>query len=49
MKIALDPLMHADLSIPEIPQVAAELGFEYLEMCSRDEFLPEYYPPRASK
>ena len=49
MKIALDPLMHADLSIPEIPRMAAELGFDYLEMCSRDEFIPEYFPPRANK
>ena len=49
MKIALDPLLHADLSIPDIPRVASELGFEYLEMCSRDEFLPEYLPPRASR
>ena len=49
MKIALDPLLHADLSIPDIPRVASELGFEYLEMCSRDEFIPEYLPPRASR
>jgi myo-inositol catabolism protein IolH len=49
MKIALDPLVHSDLSMPEIPKVAAELGFQNLEMCSRDEFLPEYFPPRANK
>ena len=49
MKIALDPLVHADLSMSEIPRVAKELGFDYLEMCSRDEFLPEYFPPRANK
>lgn len=49
MKIALDPLVHADLTMPEIPRVAKELGFDYLEMCSRDEFLPEYFPPRANK
>ena len=48
MKIALDPLVHADLSMLEIPRVAADLGYEYLEMCSRDEFLPEYYPARAN-
>lgn len=29
--------------------MAAELGFDYLKMCSRDEFLPEYFPPRANK
>ncbi len=49
MKISLDPLMHSDLSMKEIPGVAAELGYEYLEMCARDEFLPDYFPPRANK
>ena len=49
MKIALDPMIHSDLSMPQIPGMAAELGFDCLEMCSRDEFLPEYHPPRANK
>ena len=49
MKIALDPLVHSDLAISQIPRVAADLGFEYLELCSRDEFVPEYLPPRANK
>lgn len=49
MKIALDPLMHSDLSMAEIPAMAADLGYKYLEMCARDEFLPDYFPPRANK
>ena len=24
------------------------MGFEYLDLCSRDEFFPEYFPPRAN-
>ena len=48
MKITLDPLVHSDLSLSEIPFMAAKLGYEYLELCSRDEFLPEYHPPRAN-
>ena len=48
MKITLDPLIHADLSLPEIPFMAADLGYDYLELCSRDEFLPEYHAPRAN-
>lgn len=48
MKITLDPLVHSDLSLPEIPYMAAKLGYEYLELCSRDEFIPEYHPPRAN-
>ena len=29
-------------------EVAAELGYEYLELCARDDFLPDYYPPRPN-
>ncbi len=49
MKIALDPLMHSDLSMQEIPDMVAELGYKYLEMCARDEFLPDYLAPRANR
>lgn len=48
MKIALDPFMHSDLSIRETVYMAAELGYENLEMCSRDEFFPEHLYPRAN-
>ena len=48
MKIALDPLVHADVPLEQLPHKAAEMGFEYLALCSRDEFFPEYFPPRAN-
>ena len=48
MKIALDPLVHADVPLEQLPHKAAEMGFEYLDLCSRDEFFPEYFPPRAN-
>lgn len=48
MRITLDPFMHSDLSIPETIRIAADLGYTNLEMCSRDDFLPEHLRPRAN-
>lgn len=49
MKIALDPYMHRHLSLPELCRKSAELGFEYLELSPRDDFLPWWVHPRAHK
>lgn len=49
MQLALDPLMHCDRPLPEVVRLAADLGWENLELCSRDDFFPEYWPPRADK
>lgn len=49
MQLALDPLMHCDRPLPEVVRLAADLGWENLELCSRDDFFPEYWPPRAGK
>ena len=48
MKISLDPLLHADDALEDLPRVAADMGFKYLDLCSRDEYFPEYLPPRAN-
>ncbi len=48
MKIALDPFCHANEPIENMPRVAADMGFEYLELCTLDDFVPEYSPPRAN-
>jgi len=48
MKIALDPFCHADVPFERLPHLTAEMDFENLELCSRDEFFPEYNPPRAN-
>ena len=48
MKIALDPFCHADHPVEEMPRIAADMGFEYLELCTLDDFVPEYFPPRAN-
>ncbi len=49
MQLALDPLMHCDRPLPDVVRLVADLGWENLELCSRDDFFPEYWPPRADK
>lgn len=52
MKIALDPHMHRHVSLEELPRLAAELGYEYIELSPRADFLewwvrPRVYPERV--
>lgn len=47
MKIALDPYMHRHLSLPEIARLAAETGYEYIELSPRADFLDWWVYPRA--
>jgi len=47
MKIALDPYMHRHLSLVELPKLAAELGYEYIELSPRADFLDWWVHPRA--
>ncbi len=47
MKIALDPYMHRHLSLTELPRLAAELGYEYIELSPRADFLDWWVHPRA--
>lgn len=54
MKIALDPYMHRHLSLPEIARLTAELGYEYIELSPRADFLdwwvlPHAYPERIQE
>jgi myo-inositol catabolism protein IolH len=48
VKIALDPYMLRN-SVPllELPRTVAELGYRYIEMSPRDDFLPFFNHPRA--
>ncbi len=51
MKIALDPYMHRHLDLPGICRLTAELGYEYIELSPRADFLewwsmPRVYPER---
>uniref|UniRef100_A0A2A4Z5W7 Protein iolH n=1 Tax=OCS116 cluster bacterium TaxID=2030921 RepID=A0A2A4Z5W7_9PROT len=47
MKIALDPYMHRHLPLEELPRLAAEMGYEYLELSPRADFLDWFVRPRV--
>lgn len=49
MKIALDPYMLRHVPLTELPGVVAELGYEYIELSPREDFIPFYLHPRADK
>jgi len=51
MKIALDPYMHRHLSLPELCRATKEMGYDYIELSPRADFLqwwtrPRVYPER---
>jgi myo-inositol catabolism protein IolH len=46
MKIALDPYMHRHLSLPEVARLAADLGYEYIELSPRADFFDWFVYPR---
>ncbi|WP_188196582.1 sugar phosphate isomerase/epimerase family protein [Nonomuraea sp. SYSU D8015] len=47
MKIALDPYMLRSIPLLELPGVVAELGYEYIELSPREDFMPFFLHPRA--
>ena len=47
MKIALDPYMHRHMSLPDIARKTAELGYRYIELSPRADFLDWWVMPRA--
>jgi myo-inositol catabolism protein IolH len=49
MKIALDPYMFRHMPIPKMVEKVAELGYEYIELSPREDFLPFYKYPRVDK
>jgi myo-inositol catabolism protein IolH len=49
MKIALDPYMFRKTPLTELPGLVADLGFEYLELSPREDFLPFFLHPRADR
>ena len=48
MKIALDPYMLRKVPLLELPRTVADLGYRYIELSPRDDFLPFFLHPRAS-
>jgi myo-inositol catabolism protein IolH len=49
VKIALDPYMLRSVPLLELPRTVAELGYRYIELSPRDDFLPFFLHPRADK
>lgn len=48
MQLALDPYMFRRLPLVELPAVVSELGYEYIELSPRDDFIPFFAHPRAN-
>jgi len=46
VKIALDPYMLRGVPLLSLPRLVASLGYEYIEMSPRDDFLPFFRHPR---
>ena len=49
MKLAVDPYMLRRTPLTELPGVVAELGYRYIELSPRDDFLPFFVHPRAGR
>src|SRR5450432_469803 len=49
MKIALDPYMFRRVPLTDLPGLTADLGYRYLELSPRDDFLPFFLHPRAGR
>lgn len=47
MKIALDPYMFRTTPLTELPKLVADLGYEYIELSPREDFMPFFLHPRA--
>jgi len=49
MKIALDPYMLRNVPLTELPGLVADLGYEYIELSPREDFIPFFKHPRVDK
>lgn len=49
MKLAVDPYMLRRVPLLELPALVAELGYEYIELSPREDFLPFFVHPRADR
>ena len=47
MRIALDPFMHRHLPLEELPDLAARMGYEWIELSPRSDFLEWFRAPRV--
>jgi myo-inositol catabolism protein IolH len=49
VQVALDPYMLRHVPLLELPATVAELGYEYIELSPRSDFLPFFVHPRADR
>ncbi len=49
MKLAVDPNMIRFTPLAELPGAVAELGYRYIELSPRDDFLPFFVHPRTGR
>jgi len=49
LKLVLDPYMFRRTPLNELPGLVADLGYEYIELSPRDDFIPFFHHPRADK
>lgn len=49
MKIALDPYMLRTLPFREVCRIAAEVGYDFIELSPREDFIPFFVHPRADR
>ena len=49
MKIALDPYMLRDRPFAEVCQIAADIGYDSIELSPRPDFIPFFSHPRADR
>jgi len=49
VKIALDPYMFRATPLTELPGVVADLGYQYIELSPREDFMPFFLHPRADR
>jgi len=49
MKIAIDPYMFRTTPLTALPALVADLGYEFIELSPRDDFMPFFFYPRADR
>lgn len=49
MKLALDPAMYTEIPLKEVVDKAARLGYDYIELSPREDFIPFYKYPKVDK
>jgi myo-inositol catabolism protein IolH len=49
VKLALDPYMLRSVPLLDLPGVVADLGYEYIELSPREDFMPFFLHPRVDR